>query len=562
MNGSINTGHIQRAVQLLSRAFRLMFTPTREFLAISQESESIRAVTVKWVIPLVLVMLAANLLHALIVGIPIVGAVNGVSNQIVASPRPSGLAIPTLILPLFVHSVIMPFIMALVINALAGVFGAQRNYTQAFRTAAYVGTSAWVVGIFWLPWEMRGLFDVVPPRNTGLFVGAIWGAWLLFRGLPSMMSVSPKKSVIYTSVIVVIMGVLWIFTAKTMYGVTSWFYAPHYPDDEEPIQAPTDNKAISERTSSNCNSTQTAVERMICGNEQLATLDKDLASAYRQGLRSSSDPDALKHTQRTWLSNRNRCRDAACLRASYQDRIAELHGTQERPRTTVAGNSDTGSVWSKFGNMGKPHQPMPQTQPVDKPSTGASTPSSPSVQALAKRLLAVEPDYWPDQWKELSVQELRLNAAEQRVGVGAVVQISNEAATQAITIRIYESRNTATKAFEKMGGGFALSNEPDYDTIVKYSLNNYSHGDMRVSFEGAETRLVFKTIACIDEDLPAYFRTAALHERLPMIISAAIKEPPRKKFSDDDRAAVVENTLAPLIHFGWIHIRRALEASH
>ena len=42
------------------------------------------------------------------------------------------------------------FVMALIIDALAGSFGGEKNPVQALKTAAYASTAAWLFGIFQL----------------------------------------------------------------------------------------------------------------------------------------------------------------------------------------------------------------------------------------------------------------------------------------------------------------------------------------------------------------------------------------------------------------------------
>ncbi len=321
--------------------------------------------------------------------------------------------------------------------------------------------------------------------------------------------------------------------------------------------------SIVNAASFNCDNARTAIEHMICGNDELSRLDVDMAAAYWQARTSSADRESLRQSQSIWLNSRNRCDDIACLKASYQQRIAELRGGEEKPARATAANRDTPSVWSKFGQLGKPDQQTPSSPPVEEPSTGTSAPSSLSPQDIANRLLDLQPEYLPDSdWEQGSMQALEPNAAEQRAGVRQKIQIVNTAATQSITLRIYESRDTAAKAFAVLNVSNAMSSDPDYDTISQYSIQHTSRGSMSAKFAGAEARLDFKSIGCMDKDIPVYIRTAALHEILPITITAAIKEASRTELSNEDVSKIVKDKLVPLIHSGWIHIKRALEPSH
>lgn len=76
-----------------------------------------------------------------------------------------------------------------------------------------------------------------------------------------------------------------------------------------------------------CKKASTQVEKMICGNSTLSSQDNLLAEDYKIKLQKSS-PEAeksLKADQRAWLRSRNACRDLDCLRASYENRRAELN---------------------------------------------------------------------------------------------------------------------------------------------------------------------------------------------------------------------------------------------
>ena len=75
--------------------------------------------------------------------------------------------VPAYALPLFAQSVLMPLVMAFVINILAGFFGGQRDYVQAVRTAAYAGTPAWLVGVFGPAWHQTEILRVFSD----------WGRW-------------------------------------------------------------------------------------------------------------------------------------------------------------------------------------------------------------------------------------------------------------------------------------------------------------------------------------------------------------------------------------------------
>jgi uncharacterized protein len=84
-----------------------------------------------------------------------------------------------------------------------------------------------------------------------------------------------------------------------------------------------------------CAKAATAVERAICANPELSSLDEQAADYYR-GARDTtvgkSAPACLLADQRAWLQVRNRCTDDACLKRSYLDRLSELDKLQPARR--------------------------------------------------------------------------------------------------------------------------------------------------------------------------------------------------------------------------------------
>ncbi|CAB3790609.1 hypothetical protein LMG28614_03103 [Paraburkholderia ultramafica] len=65
--------------------------------------------------------------------------------------------------------------------------------------------------------------------------------------------------------------------------------------------------------------------QLICGDAELAGVDKALAEVYGQTMKVSANKTRLRADQRAWFRNsRNACGDKACLLRSYHLRIDEL----------------------------------------------------------------------------------------------------------------------------------------------------------------------------------------------------------------------------------------------
>src|SRR3546814_1978813 len=102
----------------------------------------------------------------------------------------------------YVLSLVMLYVVALIINALAPTFGGQKDQLQAVKVIGYAWTAAWVAGIAtivpWLGWLV-------------VLAGGIYSIYLLYLGLPHTMKCPPEKAAGYTVVTAIIAVVLsWI----------------------------------------------------------------------------------------------------------------------------------------------------------------------------------------------------------------------------------------------------------------------------------------------------------------------------------------------------------------
>lgn len=73
-----------------------------------------------------------------------------------------------------------------------------------------------------------------------------------------------------------------------------------------------------------CTEANSKTEKLICQDPALTALDEQLAVSYRRALLHADDPSAFRKEQRAWLQTRNACSEAACLKALYAKRIADL----------------------------------------------------------------------------------------------------------------------------------------------------------------------------------------------------------------------------------------------
>jgi hypothetical protein len=96
------------------------------------------------------------------------------------------------------------FVMALIIDALAPSFDAQKNQIQALKLVAYSYTGSWVAGVFLIIPILGGLIALL---------GGLYSLYLMYLGLPKLMKSPPEKTVAYFVVSLVVAIVVYAVLA-------------------------------------------------------------------------------------------------------------------------------------------------------------------------------------------------------------------------------------------------------------------------------------------------------------------------------------------------------------
>jgi uncharacterized protein len=73
-----------------------------------------------------------------------------------------------------------------------------------------------------------------------------------------------------------------------------------------------------------CRRPSNGAERIVCANRELSQLDDRLAVTYKQFMSTSASPYEDQREHQVWVNERDRCREAACLRALYGERLKQL----------------------------------------------------------------------------------------------------------------------------------------------------------------------------------------------------------------------------------------------
>lgn len=92
----------------------------------------------------------------------------------------------------------------------------------------------------------------------------------------------------------------------------------------EPSQNPAQSSV---KPSFDCNKASTTTERLVCSDDELASLDLQLANAYKNA-RNSADIAGKKkilNEQKIWLKAYNLCNDKDCVKQNLEQRIKDLN---------------------------------------------------------------------------------------------------------------------------------------------------------------------------------------------------------------------------------------------
>ena len=179
----------------IERIKNILTTPKTEWPVIANETTTVADLYKNWIIWLAAIPVLAGFIKNSLIGnsafgvtirVPIIGGITGAALG-------------------YVLGLVLIYVMALIIDALAPTFGGQKNRIQALKTAAYAWTASWIANIgLILPWI--GILFIL--------IGLIYSIYLLYLGLPVTMKCLPEKAGGYTALSIVCAIVLsWIIAA-------------------------------------------------------------------------------------------------------------------------------------------------------------------------------------------------------------------------------------------------------------------------------------------------------------------------------------------------------------
>ena len=192
--------------RLITRVKSILLTPKTEWPVIAAEPATMIGIYTGYILLLAAVPAVCQFLKLAVFGysMPFLGTMHvGTTFALEAAIR------------IYLGSIIGTFVVALIVNALAPSFGGQKDSVQALKVVAYSYTASWIAGIAVLLPALGVLI---------MFVGLIYGIYLLYLGLPPTMKCPPEKAAGYTVVTLIcaiILGVLVFYVLGSVLGLRS-----------------------------------------------------------------------------------------------------------------------------------------------------------------------------------------------------------------------------------------------------------------------------------------------------------------------------------------------------
>lgn len=115
---------------------------------------------------------------------------------------------------IYALTLVSVFVMAYVIDFLAGPFNGQKNLDNAMRVSAYAPTAAWVAGVF----------NLIPMLSV-LGILGLYSLYLLYTGIAALMKPPANKALFYTIAVIACVIVVWfviVAIPTAIFGVGMW----------------------------------------------------------------------------------------------------------------------------------------------------------------------------------------------------------------------------------------------------------------------------------------------------------------------------------------------------
>jgi Yip1 domain len=179
------TQPVEKAMDLVGRVKNILIDPQNEWRVIDAEPDTPANILKSYVAILAAVPVVCWFIGATIIGV---------------GPYRTGLFFGLIVALInYGLTLVGVYVIAFVIDALAPSFGGRKDFTSAFKVAAYAPTALWVAGVFSLL-----------PVLSALTILGLYSLYLIYLGLPVLMRTPPEKAVGYVLSVIVCAVIVWI----------------------------------------------------------------------------------------------------------------------------------------------------------------------------------------------------------------------------------------------------------------------------------------------------------------------------------------------------------------
>ena len=172
--------------KIITRAKAMLLAPRTEWPLVAAEPATVGGLYSGYIMVLAAIPALVRFLSSTLIG---------VSVPFLGSYRVSIATGVTTAVLTYVMALVWTYVVALIVDALAPTFGAEKNRVQALKTVAYSSTAYWVASVI----------GIIPGLGLlATLAGGIYSLYLLNMGLPYTMKGPPEKAIGYTAVTVIV----------------------------------------------------------------------------------------------------------------------------------------------------------------------------------------------------------------------------------------------------------------------------------------------------------------------------------------------------------------------
>ena len=159
-------------MSLIDRAKNILITPKTEWEVVAAETPDANAILMSYAMPMILIGAVAMFVGRGFIGIAGFSSIKfGIVYAVIS----------------IISGVVGLYISAAIVNALAPTFNSEKDMGRAMQLVAYSNTAAWVCAVF----------NVIPFLGLVTWIGALYGIYIMYLGMPHIMKTPQDKVVAY-----------------------------------------------------------------------------------------------------------------------------------------------------------------------------------------------------------------------------------------------------------------------------------------------------------------------------------------------------------------------------